>query len=255
MCKVKKELTEWIPLIYVPIPNRSNPVLVVPTGKRVIVEASIEGDGGGIEIEGDVSDEVAAAVASFYQTLRKETASTALMRLSIQHSGKLNETFMYVALTNAMLESMGGPLDRRIVAAAEVVDAEVGVDDSVYALRKHVFHAKPYIWRRGEGEIELTSHVVAQTEVVGTAELNYVEPLDPDVVTHLAGIAAIEGFRTLSAKDKEFRRALRLSNSIWHLIYGIPLPREEGKCFAVIKSLTHADLLEVELVGGRTEDS
>ncbi len=249
--RIMKEVTEWIPLIYVPIPGRHNPVFVVPTTNTAVVEAEIlPEDEEGIEIAGNVTDDLINAVAAFYNFIRKKVGANIKIRIAAYATGPINDAFLYVAMTNAMLEVLGGPLDKEILSATSIIDSQLGADEAIVALRQYILHDRPYVWRRGETSIEADERTSIEATIVEEHDMNFIEPIMPDLITHIAGMTVIEAFRNFPRDIEELRKAVRANNALWHFIYGVPLPKDEERLQVVVKGLGHALLTEVEILGG-----
>lgn len=245
-----KEISEWIPLIHVPIPGRHNPVFVVPTTNTAVVEATIiPRDEEGIEIAGNVTDDLINAVAAFYNFIRKEAGANVRVSVAAYATGTINDAFLYVAMTNAILEVLGGTLDKEILSAASIIDSQLGADESVAALRQYTLHDRPYVWRRGETPVEADEQTRIEATIVDEHDMNFMEPIMPDLITHIAGMAVIEAFRNFPRNIEALRKAVRANNALWHLIYGVPLPKDEEKLQVVVKGLARALLTEVEILG------
>ncbi len=240
---LRKEVVERLPLAYVPLPGRRNPVLIVKSTNSVVLDVTVDLGGEGLELNGPVTDDLVNAVAAFINGLSKVTGFEGGVKVEIYGTKEVIDSFLYAAVTNSVLEILGGEVDEALIRSANVLDSRIGVDDSVKALRNYVRFSRPYLWREGEGAFELGLEALIDYEVIDKEVMNYVEPLEPDVITHLAGISIIRASQSLRDRH-ELIRATRLINSLWHLIYGVPLPDEEALRL-VVKGLGQAYVIEV----------
>lgn len=240
---LRKEVIERIPLAFVPLPGRRNPVLIVKSTNSVVIDVTVDLGGEGLELNGPVTDDLINAVAAFINEISKVTGFEGGVKVEIYGTKEVIDSFLYAAVTNSVLEILGGKVDEALIRSANIIDSRVGVDDSAKALRSYVRFSRPYLWREGEGAIELGHEILIDYEVIDKEVMNYVEPLEPDVITHLAGVSVIKASQSLRDRQ-ELIRATRLINSLWHLIYGIPLPQEKA-LRVVIKGLGQAYVIEV----------
>lgn len=241
---MRREVAERIPLAFIPIPGRRNPVLIVRSTNSVILNVTVDLGGEGLELNGQVTDDLVNAVAAFINGLGTVSGFRGSVRVEVYCGREIIDSFLYAAITNLVIEILGGGLDSALIRSANVLDSRVGVDDSAKALRNYVRFRRPYIWREGEGALELGSDVVVDYEVVGKEHMRYVEPSELDLITHLAGMSVIRASQSLMSRS-EMLKAARLINSLWHLIYGVPLPSSDESLRLVIKGLGEAYIIEV----------
>jgi len=239
--RVKYEFAEHVPLIHVPIPGRRNPVLVVPTTNKVMVEAEATPAGRTLKLPANIPQEVAEIATNFYLKLLEEVGISASVEITAYDSDAAYAPYAYVAVTNAVIGALSGGVDEEILWAATTVDSALGVGDGVKALRFSAVKSRPYVWRSGEGIIESSREFTTVINTVAIRDLGIPGKLiEVDTLTHLAGMAVVAAFRTLEEGGmiRELISALRLANALWHALYGVELPattREETH--AVVEGL------------------
>jgi hypothetical protein len=250
---LKREVFEFIPIAYIPLPKRNNPVVVVKTSNTAIIELD-ENEGENLEIWGVSSNELINLVAAFTSRMKEETGVDVGFKIKVYLSKEINDAFLYVAITNMIIEYLGGGLDKEMIESAQVIDKEVGSDDSIMALREYNLHAgKPYIWRRGEGAITLGKKLMFDADVVDESDMEFIEPVNYDIVTHLAGLSSISFFNVLKGKEN-LRRVVRLMNALWYLVYGVTVPDTGKDVYVVVKGLGKAYITLVRKIVGVGDD-
>ncbi len=250
---MKKEFFEFIPIAFIPLPGRNNPVVVVKTSNTAIVELE-EVEGENLEIWGASSNELINSVAAFIKKLKKETGIDTEFKVKVYIAKEINDAFLYVAITNTIIEYLGGSLDRDMIESAQVIDAEVGCDNSILALREFSLYAgKPYIWRRGEGAITLDKEIMFDLDTVDESLMDFIEPINYDIITHLAGLGSIALFNSLKGKE-DLRRVVRLMNALWYLVYGVTVPNTGKDIYVVVKGLGKAYINLVRKIIGVEDD-
>ena len=240
---LRREVVERLPLAFIPLPGRRNPVLVIKSTNSVILDVTIDLGGEGLELNGQVTDDLVNAVAAFINGLGRVAGFNGGVKVGIYGTKEVIDSFLYAAITNSVLEILGGKVDEALIRSANVLDSSIGVDDSAKALRNYVRYSRPYLWREGEGAFELGFNALINYEVIDKEVMDYVKPLEPDVMTHLAGISVIKASQSLKNRS-ELLRAARLINSLWHLIYGVPIPRDDSLRL-VVKGLGQAYVIEI----------
>ncbi|MEM0296901.1 MAG: hypothetical protein QXU35_03875, partial [Zestosphaera sp.] len=186
--KLTKSGYGWVPLFHIPIPGRHNPLIVFPTTHEVVAEATLIEGGLRVEVSGSTDPAyVEGRVTAFLRHLLSEVGMSVSLELRLRASSDTPREYAYVHATNTALELLGGKLDEDIVEAAWHVDVKVGLPHSVLALRKAQIVGKPYIWRFGEGHVELDKDLMA--EVFSRSEVAFTLHTPPlaDYLTHLAG--------------------------------------------------------------------
>ena len=252
---------EYVPLFYVPIPQRHNPVVVVPTPNRVTIRVKSSSTGS-IVISGYLSNEVINLINIFLSVLRSEVGELPGLSINIEAVTKsegdeeveLNSSYLYVAVTSAITYFLSGEVGNEITESAKVLDRTIGVDDSVLALREFnkIEDGHAYIWRLNEGYIESDKKVILKLRKASKYPMSYIEHEFTDLITHLAGVASIRAFEKLLSGEPVVSE-LRALNAIWHMLYGVPLPHEaaSGRCVFVkeINNCTLYEILGAEHIG------
>ncbi len=241
---------EYIPLLHIPIPNRHNPVLIVPTNRSVRIDTEVT-TGDFIEFiisGGSLGSELVDLITKFAYLLRKEFGEELAFRISIELVDEVLDSFLYVAITNSITEELCGSIDEELSSVLQGIDKSLGVDDSILALRSSSIVGKAYIWRLGEGYLVVDRDVgikIVNTEI---RSLRYVGPLYPDVVTHIAGLAIIDGYRRLCS-GSDLTPVIRVLNSLWYMIYGVEVPevRVDDNYVVVVKNLSSCCLITFSL--------
>ncbi len=239
--RVKYEFTEHVPLIHVLIPGRQNPVLVVPTTNRVMVEVKVTPEGRSLKLPANIPQGVVEIITNFYSKLLEEVGINASVEITAYVGNTAYVPYAYVAVTNAVVGALSGGVDEEILWAATTVDSALGVGDGVKALRFSAVKSRPYVWRSGEGIIEASREFTTAINTVAVRDLSMLdEPVEVNTLTHLAGMAVVTAFRALEERGtlQGLIPALRLANALWHALYGVELPattREETH--AVVEGL------------------
>jgi hypothetical protein len=232
------ELREYIPVFAIPIPKRHNPVIVVPTYRSLSVELKPDDDYG-LRFEGLITPPIKSLVRTFFMLIEKEAGIP--HGFVIKVSGAIShEGFLYVAITNKILEYLTGPLDEEIIKSAMAIDSEIGTDDSIKALRLSEILDNAYIWRASEGYVTCSNRLIVDAEVVRSFEMKYESPEFIEVITHLAGLTVIELFRAIEEgliTDKIIT-LIRTYNSLWHILYGVPVPEINQGLIVSIKDIS-----------------
>ncbi|MCD6428920.1 MAG: hypothetical protein J7L12_04840 [Desulfurococcales archaeon] len=255
---------EYVPLFYVPIPQRHNPVVVVPTPNRVIIRVRRVRSPGAdpTVISGYLSNEVINLINIFLSVLQSEVGALPRLSISVEVVTKsdsdekieLNSSYLYVAITSAIAYFLSGEVSSEITESAKVLDRTIGVDDSVLALREFnkIEDGHAYIWRLNEGYIESDKKIILRLRKSCEYSMSYVESEFTDLITHLAGVATIRAFEKLLSGESLVSE-LRTLNAIWHILYGVPPPHgvAGGRCVFVkeINSCALYEILDVERAG------
>jgi len=239
--RVKYEFTEHVPLIHVPIPGRRNPVLAIPTANKVEVEAKATPEGKSLKLPANTPQEIVETATKFYSKLLDEVGIGASVEI-ISYSGNTGyEPYAYVALTNAIIGALSGEIDEEVLWAATTVDSTLNVGDGIKALRFSALKDRPYVWRAGEGIIEASRKLTVTANTVTVEALNPLEePVEADILTHLAGMAVVTAFRSLEEGNalQELIPSLRLANALWHALHGIAIPpTTHNEIHAVVEGL------------------
>lgn len=229
MVKLTKSGCGWVPLFHIPIPGRHNPLIVFPTTHEVVAEVTLAGEGIRVDVSGSVDPSyVRSKATAFLTRLLSEVGMDVSLELRLKASADMPREYTYVHATNTALELLGGKLDEDIVEAAWRIDVKIGLPQSVLALREAQIVSKPYIWRFGEGYVELGKNLTA--EVFNRSETVLASNTPPlaEYLTHLAGNCIINiftGFR----EGSNLSDLIRLYNALWYAIHGIYPPHaEEG---------------------------
>ncbi|MCD6323503.1 MAG: hypothetical protein J7L55_00085 [Desulfurococcales archaeon] len=241
---MRREVRERIPIAYVPIPGRSNPVAIVSTYNSLIIDVSL---GEHSVVGGSISEAVANMVGAFLRRLERVVGEIPPLEISVFASGSIIDSFTYAAVTNAVLEFLGGKLDSDMIRAAQEIDKFLGCDHSILALREFPLRGSLYIWRDGEGGVDSEAPVVVDVNEDEVVEMVYNPPPYLDMITHLAGVATIDSFKLLS--EGKVPNTLKVLNALWHALYGIPLRSWKVMPYAAIKDVDGARFLEIKEVG------
>ncbi len=240
---MRKEIRERVPIAYLPIPGRSNPVVVASTYNSLIIDVR---NADRQLITGTVSDEVESMMAAFLKKLNDEVGELPPLEITVFTSSPVIEAFTYVAITNAVLEYLGGTFDEDIIKAAQRIDRFIGADHSILALREDPLRSPLYIWREGEGAVESDREIFIDVSKYKVLKMNYSRFPYLDIVTHLAGVATIDIFRRFC--EGEVPEELRVLNALWHVLYDIPLRRWERSPYSIVKDLSGATPLIIREV-------
>ncbi len=247
---------EYVPLFYVPIPKRHNPIVIVPTYNKVAIKVSTSSSDS-IIISDELSTEVTNLIKIFLSLLQSEIGELPglVIKVAVENSGKIgiNSTYLYVAVTNAIMYFLSGEVSSEITESAKVFDRTIGVDDSVLALREFtsVKDGHAYIWRLNEGYVMSDKQVLLKLQKVNRYLMNYVEHEFTDLITHIAGVATIRVFEKLF-NNKSITSELRTLNAVWHILYGVPLPQEiTNSGYIYVKEIDGCSLYKI--LGLRSE--
>ena len=249
--QISEEIYEYIPFAYVPLPRKRNPVLVLRSDNSVIIRLLVYPyRTSKLKLNGTFTDDLVNLTAAFLNQIKEVTGFEGSVNAYIYSVKSVVDSFAYVALTNELLKLLGGHLDKELISSARTIDAQIGADDSILALRDYVFHKGPYIWRRGEESVELSDYdnLSISYEVLQEVDMKYLEPIEYDLITRLSGLATIDIARNLRNK-KVLKKGLRAINSMWHLVYGVPLPEDNNELNVIVKGLGHAYLIHVTIEG------
>ncbi len=210
------------------IPGRNNPVVVVAVPARARVKVVLEASGSSVNSFG-VDEVVSRYFNRFIKRLYRRLGMVASVSAEMLECVGCGPAFKYVALTNAVLDAMGGGLSEEVLEAATTLDDEVGLGYGVRALRLSSVKTPPYAWRFGEGVVEAghPQRIKPKLLKIMPYPHNAECPL-PDILTHVAGVLAISFFDSIrsGASTKELAPLVRLSNSLWHAVYGVPAVTE-----------------------------
>jgi len=245
---------EYVPLLYVPIPQRHNPVVVVPTPNKVTIRIKSVSTGS-IVVSGCLSNEVTNLINVFLSVLQSEVGTLPGLSISVEAVAKmendekieLNSSYLYVAVTNAITYFLSGEVSNEITESAKVIDRSIGVDDSILALREFnkIEDGHAYIWRLNEGYVESDKKIILKLRKAGRYSMSYIQHEFTDLITHLAGMASIRAFEKLLSGE-QIASELRTLNAIWHMLYGVPLPHGTSRGESVIvKEINDCALYEI----------
>lgn len=242
---------EYVPLFYVPIPNRHNPVGIVPTYNKVTISVSASSSGF-IVVNNNLDRDIVNLIKLFLSLLQSEVGNLPGLKIEVVAEGcngdEINSTYLYVAVTNALTYFLCGEVSSDITESVKVLDMTMGVDDSVLALREfvNVREGHAYIWRLNEGYITSNKQVILKLKKINSFLMNYMEHESADLITHVAGVATIGAFEKL-LKNEPLISELRTLNAVWHMLYGVPLPYGAGSNYYVlIKEIGGCSLHEVK---------
>ncbi|MEM2020948.1 MAG: hypothetical protein QXP80_01820 [Zestosphaera sp.] len=226
---------EWAPLFHIPIPGRSNPLIVIPTTYEVIAEVNLVESGFKVRVLGTSDSRyVSGKIEDFLTNLSSELGMEISLELKVKASARAPREYTYVHATNTALEFLGGKLDEDVIEASWRIDSKLGLPQSVFALREAQMIGEPYIWRLNEGYVKLGKVLTA--EVLSSSEVPIA--LNPstrfvDLLTHLAGVSIVNIFTGLR-DGEDVSDSVRLYNALWYAIHGIYPPSCSGKGVGLI---------------------
>lgn len=151
----------------------------------------------------------------------------------------------YFAMTTALIEYLAGETDENILEAAQIIDRRLGLGEEIVGLRLSLVIGGPYVWREGEGAIELGYRTRVIIRPARVYPMRYVDPGNFDsAITHTAGYVAIEAARVLAGEGGGLDHLARIHRGLWHALYGVPvsdgniiLVRDMGRAVALEFSL------------------
>ena len=151
----------------------------------------------------------------------------------------------YLAMTTALIEYLAGEADESVLEAAQVIDRRLGLGEEIVGLRLSSVIGGPYVWREGEGAIELGYDARVKVRPARVYPMRYVDPGSFDsAITHIAGYVTIEAAKALAGEGGGIDRLARIHRGIWHALYGVPvsdgnitLVRDMGRAVALEFSL------------------
>ncbi len=248
MTPLIKESHEWIPLFHIPIPKKHNPLILVPTQKKVFIRLSTLEEREDILIEGlDAYPKVKELVTSFINKLFEEVSMRVGLGIFANVAEDIHEGFLYVFITNAVVEFLSGEFNEDLIKAASVIDSLLNLEDFIYGLRRTYLASKPFIWRMGDDPIFLERKLLTYVNMVFK---HNVSPLSEtqleDLITHLSGLITIHIFRALR-EGRELDNLLRIYNGIWYMLYEVIPPKimENKRYFVIYPDIGKAVIAEV----------
>ncbi len=154
----------------------------------------------------------------------------------------------YVAMTTALIEYLAGEIDEKLLEAAQVIDRRLGLGEEIVGMRLFPAIGGPYVWREGEGAIDLGYRVSVIVRPARTYPMRYVSPGNFDsAITHIAGYVTIEAAKAL-AGEGGLEHLARIHRGLWHALYGVPV--SDGNII-IVRDMGRAVALEFRL-GART---
>jgi len=154
----------------------------------------------------------------------------------------------YMAMTMAVIEYLAGELDEEILEAAQVIDRRLGLGEEVIGMRLSPIINGPYVWREGEGVIELGHDIDLIVRPVRVYPMRYVSPESfESAVTHMAGYVTIEAAKAL-AGEVRLEHLSRIHRGLWHALYGVPV--SDGN-IVLVRDMGRAVALEFSLGAGK----
>ncbi len=224
-----------------PIPGKRNPVLFLPTNERIHVKI-IENGGSGAQ----PGSHAAMMYQAFAEFLNDEVGELPSIKpVVLARPGLM--IWEYLAMTTALVEYLAGVADESILEAAQIIDRRLGLGEEVIGMRLSPVIGGPYVWREGEGAIELGYEVKATVRPVRIYPMRYVSPGNFDsAVTHIAGYLTIEAAKAL-AGEEELGHLARIHRGLWHALYGVPV--SDGNII-LVRDMGRAVALEFSLGAG-----
>jgi|GEM_PF-6635893 len=221
------------------IPQRKPPVLAFPTREsRVVLVGLKESNASSITIEGNVSRTIAKRLKTLFETLKAEVLPGPLS-LTLRVEDSAYRLGLLAAITHQIVLSLESYYkeeftceDRKEITSQLI--AVHGVDlNEARALAHAIEHSKPALYSMSEGAVVLEGEpidvrflkrirVKAQAESPPGILLDYAAKLSSYVIVQL-----LEAFLQTSRERLvrgEGVYAMRASNSLWHILYGVKLP-------------------------------
>lgn len=229
----------YVPFLHTPVPEKRNPVLFLPTNRvlRVsIVEEGGEGPGPG--------NHAVMMYRAFREFLKKEFGELPNVRpVILAHPGLM--IWEYLAMTTALIEYLVGKVDKEVLEAVQVIDRHLGLGEEVIGMRLSPVMRGPYVWRDGEGAIEMNRMIGVTVRPVRNYSMRYMDPGSfSSGITHIAGYLTIEAAKTITGEGGGLDHLARIHRGLWHALYGIPvsdgdiiLVRDMGRAVAMEFSL------------------
>ncbi len=237
------EVSRVVPVIEhlavgIPIKGRHDPVLVVPVDNLVEVSLKLKllGEDGVAINSADLPPSVGKLSQEFLEKLLEDLGYGGVglrADISVKSGNFLSGSFAYVSITNLIVSQLAGePLDRSYKDSLALVDRELGLSDSVVALR-YASLSKPriYLWRFREGVVE-GRRLFLKVSPLGHARVQQFTVPFTDVLGRASGLLILEFFRRLNqlagippqaegeyGLPQEIRELIRLYNSLWVTFY------------------------------------
>lgn len=228
----------YIPFLHTPVPGKRNPVLFLPTNERIRVRIA---EGGGWAQPGN---HAVMMYQAFTEFLKEEVGELPSIRPVILARPGLM-MWEYLAMTTALIEYLAGETDESILEAAQVIDRRLGLGEEIVGLRLSPVIGDPYVWREGEGAIELGYGARVAIRPASVYPMRYVDPGNFDsAITHIAGYVTIGAAKALAGEGGRVEDLARMHRGLWHALYGVPvsdgniiLVRDMGRAVALEFSL------------------
>ncbi len=228
-----------MPFLHTPIPGKRNPVLFLPTNEKIRVRIA-EGERG----EAQPGNHAVMMYQAFTEFLKEEVGELPSIRPVILARPGLM-IWEYLAMTTALIEYLAGETDKSILEAAQIIDRRLGLGEEVVGLRLSPVIGGPYVWREGEGAIELGYGARVTIKPARIYPMRYVDPENFDsAITHIAGYVTIEAAKALAGEGGGIDHLARIHRGLWHALYGVPvsdgniiLVRDMGRAVALEFSL------------------
>ncbi len=217
--RVHVSSVEYIPLLCMHIPQKHNPVLVVPVdNSKIVVKVEVTHERG-LELP-NVDDVLEKYLLNFYQFMCDELGVNYGFIIDIE-GGFLHRGFAYVVITNIITKILAGGLTRDVREFLNMLDGKFFVSECVSALRHYDEVREAYVWRYGDEVVRLGrvhGYVKRSLSVIDpTPRINVLEDAQMvNILTHLVGITAVKACEAISAGDVgKLYDYLRLFNGLW----------------------------------------
>ncbi len=212
--------SEYVPLFCLPLPNKHNPVIVLPLGNSVVsLCIQLKSLDYGLEVVGVIDETLIKLLFDFYEFLRDELGVNYGIRVHVD-SSYVHEGFLYVLITNNIIKSLSGILGINEVESLTIIDGRLGLNECISGLRTFELANGPYIWRyrseviKMDNDVRLYISKIQSTYKLSLSAIVYDEGL-LNTLTHLAGLLTIKVFDILKKNDISSLRAyIKLYNAL-----------------------------------------
>ncbi len=247
---------EYLPLFYVPLPQKHNPVVVLPVRNNEIgvsVELTRER---GLELV-EVDSMLEKYVLDFYQFICDELGVNYGFRVSVEGEA-IHRGFTYVVITNTLTKALAGRLDENVYDFFKLIDGRLGINQCITALRYYEKVREAYIWRYGDEVVRVgrakccvrqslgVDNPTLRNSVLNDSRVN-------NILTHLIGLTIIGVYEAISEGSiGKLYDYVNLLNGLWE---GTNVFSDYIKCrrlnsggnYIYVQDIGRVLLLEVEL--------
>lgn len=218
--ELRVKTSEYVPLFCLPLPNKHNPVIVVPLGNSIISSCiQLKSPDYGLEVVGVIDETLIKLLFNFYEFLRNELDVNYGIRVRV-NSSYVHGGFLYVFITNNIIKSLSGILSTNEIESLIIIDGRLGLNECVSSLRAFELVNGPYIWRYRNEVVKIDKDVGLHiSKIQSTYKLNlsaiiYDEGL-LNTLTHLVGLLTIKIFDVFERnKISNLRTYIKLYNAL-----------------------------------------